>query len=95
MTLDIVYGKSVSGPEDEFILRLDEAGDTFGRTKVPGAFIADIIPIFQYIPAWCPGGAAQRVAQEHRPVIAALRDEPFNTVKTDMVRAPAVSWASF
>ena len=84
--MDIMYGMSVSGPEDEFILRIEDSSEKFGKMKVPGAFLADIFPVLQYIPAWCPGGAAQRHATVHRPVIMALKDEPFNVVKADMVR---------
>ena len=84
--MDLVYGISLSGPEDDFVLRIEHVSETFGRMKVPGAFLADIIPVLQYIPTWCPGGAAQRFVSEHRPLITSLKNEPFNTVKADMVR---------
>ena len=67
LTLDVVYGMSVSGPEDGFILRIELANELFGKMKLPGAFLADMIPMLQYIPAWCPGGAAQRFSQKYRP----------------------------
>ena len=85
LTLDISYGISVSGPEDDFILRVESSAEDFGKMKVPGAFLADILPVFQYIPAWCPGGAAQRVAQKQRPISTALKNEPFDLVKAEMV----------
>lgn len=84
--MDIMYGIPVNGPEDDLILRIEKAAEEFGKMKVPGAFLADIFPIFQYIPAWCPGGAAQRVSSKHRAVVMSLKDEPFDVAKADMVR---------
>ena len=86
LTLDVVYGMSVSGPEDQFILRIELANELFGKMKLPGAFLADMIPMLQYIPAWCPGGAAQRFSQKYRPFFNRLNSEPFDIVKADMVR---------
>lgn len=87
--MDITYGMTVSGPEDAFILRIEKSSEEFGKMKVPGAFLADSFPIFQYIPAWCPGGSAQRVASKHRPLVMSLKDEPFDVVKADMVSGPS------
>ena len=86
MTMDILYGISLSGPDDEFVLRVEESNEKFSEMKVPGAFLADTLPIVQHIPAWCPGGAAQRFASEHRALMTALRMEPFDVAKQDMVR---------
>ena len=84
--LDIVFGIPVSGPDDSFVRRIEHANEQFSQMKVPGAFLADTFPILQHIPAWCPGGAAQRFASVNRPLMASLHEEPFNVVKQDMVR---------
>ena len=84
--MDIVYGMSVSGPDDDFITRMEHVNDRFSEMKVPGAFLADTFPVLQYIPAWCPGGSAQRFASAHGSEMASLRDEPFEVMKQDMVR---------
>ena len=85
ITMDVLYGILVNGPDDKYILRGEESNDKFSEMKIPGAFLADSIPIMQYIPAWCPGGTAQRFASEHRKLSAALRLEPFDVAKRDLV----------
>ena len=84
--MDILYGIPVDGPDDSFIRRIDRANEEFSEMKVPGAFLADTFPILRHIPAWCPGGAAQRFASSYRLLADSLNEEPFNVVKQDMVR---------
>ena len=81
-----MYGISLSGPEDDFVHRVEQSNEMFSKMKIPGAFLADTVPIMRYIPGWCPGGAAQRAAFELRTLSDALRIEPFDVVKRDMVR---------
>ena len=83
--MDIVYGVSLSGPDDEYIVQVERAAEQFNEMKVPGAFLADTLPILRHIPAWCPGGAAQRFASVHEPTMTSIRYEPFSLVKRDMV----------
>ena len=85
--MDIVYGIALSGPEDSYILLIEEVMKSYVEMKTPGAFLADAIPILQCIPAWCPGGSAQRFAAEHRPSVIALRRKPFDVVKEELVGA--------
>ena len=85
--MDIVYGISLSCPEDSYILLIEEVLKSFVDMKTPGAFLADVFPVLQYIPAWCPGGSAQRFAAEHRPSVTALRRKPFDVVKAELVCA--------
>ena len=85
-TMDIVYGMTLSGPDDDFIVRMEYQSALFNQMKVPGAFLVDTFPILRHIPAWCPGGAARRFAASYKAVSTALRDEPFEVVKQDIVR---------
>ena len=92
--LDVVYGIQVTSVDDPNIVRTEKGGECFGKMKVPGAFWADSIPILQYIPAWAPGGSAQRFAAQHRPTALAMRDEPFGRVRTELVGQPLISTCS-
>lgn len=86
--MDIVYGMTLSGPDDDFIVRMEYQSELFSQMKVPGAFLVDTFPILRYLPAWCPGGAYRRFASSYKSVSTALRAEPFEVVKRDMVRCP-------
>ena len=92
--LDVVYGIQVTSVDDPNIVRTEKGGECFGKMKVPGAFWADSIPILQYIPAWAPGGSAQRFAAQHRSTVLALRDEPFETVRGELVGHPSMDLCS-
>ena len=84
--MDIMYGMSVSGPEDEFILRIEDSSEKFGKMKVPGAFLADIFPVLQYIPAWCPGAGFQREFNAWRPTVRSIHDIPWAAAMEAKVR---------
>ena len=82
----MVYGIKVTGVDDPNVVRMEDAGECFGVIKVPGAFWADSLPILQHIPAWAPGGSAQKVGAHYRPKILALNNEPFERVREELVR---------
>ena len=84
--MDVIYGIEVKGPDDAYVLRVENVGESFGESKVPGAFWVDTFPLLRHIPAWMPGAAARKFGARYKPVTLAVKDEPFDTVKREMVR---------
>ena len=83
--MDIVYGITIVDMHDDYVVRMEAAAGAFGKIHVPGAFWADSIPLLQYIPGWAPGGSARKFGDDHKAIILACKNEPFETVKHEMV----------
>ena len=83
--MDIVYGINITATDDEYILREERAGPTFGQSKVPGAFWVDSFPLLRYVPAWMPGASARKFGAQCKPLVMELRDQPFRAVVQNMV----------
>lgn len=88
ITMDITYGIPVTSSDDDYVVRMEQAAECFGKIKVPGAFWADIIPLLRYFPPWAPGGSSRRFGDRHRPGVLACKNVPFELVKQEMVSSP-------
>ena len=80
------YGFDKISYDDELVHDAEKLLSMFSEVVVPGRYLVNHIPILRHLPAWCPGGAAQRFASKYRPFFNDLKNEPFNAVKADMIR---------
>lgn len=51
----------------------------------PGAFLAELLPVLKYIPAWLPGGSARRFAAEYKPRVEEMINKPYEEAKMKIV----------
>lgn len=84
--MDTVYGITIEDMNDDYIVRMEEAAAAFGMIKVPGAFLADSFPLLRHIPGWAPGGSARRFGDNLKATVLSCKNEPFDTVKREIVR---------
>lgn len=81
----VVYGAKDLAQTKRYVLLAENALDSVRRMCIPGEFLAESLPFLKYVPAWLPGGAARRFAAKYKPIVQAMRNEPFNEVKQAMV----------
>lgn len=55
-------------------------------TRIPGAFWVEFIPFLRYLPDWIPGTYSKKHAKHGKLLWERVRDEPFDTVKQNLVR---------
>ena len=70
--------------DEEYIVRMEKGGASFGEIRVPGAFWIDSFPFMRYVPTWVPGASAKKFAARVRGLILSLRDEPYDAVRQEM-----------
>ncbi|KAH8105245.1 cytochrome P450 [Cristinia sonorae] len=86
----VVYGARNATQMRHYIYLAERGLEAARKALVPGAFLAELIPIMKHIPSWLPGGAARRFAAEYRPIVAEMRDRAFDEVKEAMANGKAV-----
>lgn len=81
----VAYGARSAAQRDLYVGLAEQALESARRGLVPGAFVAELIPIMKYIPSWLPGGSARKFAAHYEPRVREMRDLPFEEVKSAMV----------
>ncbi|ETW82537.1 cytochrome P450 monooxygenase 14 [Heterobasidion irregulare TC 32-1] len=87
LVLDIAYGIKAKPENDEYI-EIAEKG-LEGLEKSGDKNIIDILPWVQHLPGWLPGMGWKRQVDECRRWSFAMRDTPFEYVKTQLVKGLA------
>ncbi|TCD66266.1 hypothetical protein EIP91_001595 [Steccherinum ochraceum] len=87
----IVYGKQLTGIDDEFITTAQIAFEGGGLTTLPGAYWLNYMPFIRYIPSWIPGNASMKLVEKYRPYVVDLVDVPWVEVKTALANGTARS----
>ncbi|KAF8885234.1 cytochrome P450 [Gymnopilus junonius] len=74
----------------QYITHAEATLEMISQATMPGAFIADIFPIFRHVPSWVPFISCKKEAQEGRAMIEHLVETPFEHVIKDITagRAP-------
>lgn len=81
----VVYGAKDASQTASYVKLADRALESARRMAVPGAFLAEALPVLKHFPAWLPGGSAQRFAAEYKPIVQEMRNRPFDEVQTAVV----------
>ncbi|EPS98990.1 hypothetical protein FOMPIDRAFT_1050990 [Fomitopsis schrenkii] len=83
-TLKITYGYTAKKEDDELLQIANTAMEEFSLALAPGAYLADLILILTYIPAWFPGAGWKRTALEWRRDLNKMCDIPYEFTKTQL-----------
>ena len=87
-----MYGIRLHEGDEKYAHTALTAMEGLSITRVTGRFWAEYFPILKYIPAWFPGGCAQKVAAFYKPYVQATRTEPFAEVANAMVSVHELSY---
>ncbi|THU98501.1 cytochrome P450 [Dendrothele bispora CBS 962.96] len=91
LVLRVAFGYKVKVKEDPLVKLVDEAMDNFSETTASNAFMVDVFPSLQYVPAWFPGAEWKRKATKYHKTLAEMLEVPFAWVKQQMVAGTADS----
>ncbi len=86
LTLSLAYGIDIEAENDPYIAMAEKAGETFTAAAEPGAFLVEVLPGLQYVPAWVPGMSWKRGVRAWRETQENFRELPFKATLKDMVR---------
>ncbi|PFH49130.1 hypothetical protein AMATHDRAFT_148375 [Amanita thiersii Skay4041] len=87
--LDIVYGIRLDGPDDPYLLLIEEVAKGFDYATRSGIFLVEVIPAMKYIPKWFPGASFQRSAAHYKKMATLAQNKPFNHAKRALVDGTA------
>ncbi|KAL5511417.1 hypothetical protein ACEPAH_4633 [Sanghuangporus vaninii] len=87
-----IYGIVPKTRNDKFVVLAERALAAISELARPGAFLADIFPIFKKIPSWVPGAFSQKMAEQLQCDVQGMRDSPFweskKKIATDTLPMP-------
>lgn len=81
----IVYGMQIQSLDDDYITLAHKAVEGLVLAVVPGAYWVEYLPFLRHIPSWVPGTSGRKLAKKYKPVVALMRDQPFEKVENAMV----------
>ncbi|KAF9045251.1 cytochrome P450 [Panaeolus papilionaceus] len=84
IALSLAYGLQIQPSNDPYIELAEKASASFLEAAVPGAFLVDVFPIFQYIPGWVPGARFQSKAKTWRKLQSDFHERPFAATMKSM-----------
>lgn len=87
--MSVAYGLPVSDAQHEYITHAEATMEMISQVTMPGAFIADIIPIFKHVPSWVPFLSCKKDAQRGRAMAERLVQTPFNHVVHELAAGSA------
>ncbi|KAH8094927.1 cytochrome P450 [Cristinia sonorae] len=82
----IVYGKRVENLGDDFITLAHKAVEGLVLALVPGAYWVEYLPFLRHLPSWLPGNRAGKLTDAYRPIVQAMRDQPFDQVEASLAQ---------
>lgn len=85
MIVEVSYGKTLSGPDDEYIHVSQRWAEGFDAASVPGRYWVEYFPFLRHIPGWVPGTAAKHLVQKYGECTARLRNDAYDEVKKSLV----------
>ncbi len=83
--MGVAYGITVADLNDKYVHIAHKALSTLMDIKKPGAFWVDYVPLLRHIPTWVPGATARRLGASVKPLVYAMRNEPYAAAKRDFV----------
>jgi hypothetical protein len=83
--MDVVYGIQIQGMDDNYIKLALTALEVIVKTRVPGKFWIEFMPILKYVPSWVPGTTAVRFGEKWKHAVEDMVNVPYDAVKTGEV----------
>ena len=84
--VEVLYGKTLSGPDDEYIHVSQRWAEGFDAASVPGRYWVEYFPFLRHIPGWVPGTATKQLVQKYGQCTARLRNDAYDEFKKSLVR---------
>lgn len=88
--LKLVYGYNVQSHQDGYVELANEAMKGLSQVVHAGSFLVDFLPILKYVPSWLPGAKFKRQAKEWSRSSLALKNRPFDLLKTSIANGTAI-----
>ncbi|EMD36560.1 hypothetical protein CERSUDRAFT_95847 [Gelatoporia subvermispora B] len=82
--IDIAYGHRAQDAQDAYIARAHTAAARTSYVLVSGRFFVEFLPFLRHVPAWLPGAAFKRLANDVVAEQKALVDIPFHDVRAEI-----------
>ncbi|KJA26055.1 hypothetical protein HYPSUDRAFT_64267 [Hypholoma sublateritium FD-334 SS-4] len=90
IVLRAAYGYEVKEENDFYIKLVHSAMEPLHPAiHATRSSLVDFLPSLKFVPSWMPGAGFKRLALANAPKSQALRDIPFNAVKTSMAEGVA------
>ncbi|KAF5372558.1 hypothetical protein D9758_005187 [Tetrapyrgos nigripes] len=89
LVLQVAFGYKAKEKDDHLVELVDEAMDNFSETTASNAFMVDVFPSMQYIPAWFPGAEWKRKSIKYQKTLQEMLEVPFLWVKQQMAAGTA------
>ncbi|KAJ6534385.1 cytochrome P450 [Mycena capillaripes] len=89
--LSTVYGIDVKPEDDPYVHLSEQASRAMAVTRTRGAYLADRLPFLKYVPDCFPGAGFKKEARIYSKAVLAMRDVPFNFVKSCLASGTAKS----
>ncbi|KAK7453425.1 hypothetical protein VKT23_011692 [Stygiomarasmius scandens] len=86
---DLVYGLSITGPNDPILVTAENMNHSISQAGVPGAFWVDFLPFLKYIPSWFPGAKFKRTAEQWRKIQEDFLNVPWDIAKQNLASGTA------
>lgn len=83
--VEVSYGKTLSGPDDEYINVAQKFVEGFDAATVPGWYWVEYFPFLRHVPGWVPGTAAKQLQREYGQCTERLRSDAYEEVKRALV----------
>ena len=78
MILRIVYGLNVAYENDKYLQTAEEAIAALNLAFMPGRYLVETFPSMRFLPKWFPGAKFKQDADEWRPAILRMRNQPWD-----------------
>ncbi|TFK40528.1 cytochrome P450 [Crucibulum laeve] len=89
VVMSAMYGYDIAPTNDYFTSLAEQAVAKLSDSILPGAAVVNAIPMFRHLPAWFPGAAFKRYANEAKKLTTAMQVVPFKLVKERMAAGTA------
>jgi hypothetical protein len=83
---DVAYGIQIKEKNDPYIQHIEEVLQAVGEASIPGRYLVDLFPAMKHTPKWLPGAGWKRKAEYYKKINDMVSQEPYDTVKRNLVR---------
>lgn len=86
LSISMTYGIRTKLVHDPYVEMSEHIVYNLSQAAVQGAFLADMLPIMDYIPEFLPGGGWKKRAKALREEMVTLKTVPFEAGMKELVR---------
>lgn len=83
--VEVSYGKTLSGPDDKYVLVSQKFMKAFDASSVPGRYWVEYFPFLRHVPSWVPGTGAKQLQRQYGQCTERLRTDAYDEVRKSLV----------